>query len=114
MFAKLKMKMKRKTHEKSEEVKISYVIFENVLIVLLIIFGFLGMLPLTINGLPIVSIVYVLFAVIMLIFVLRKHLCTNCYYYGKWCHSGWGKLASLMFKKNSGSWKFGIKLARFT
>jgi hypothetical protein len=52
--------------------------------------------------------------VIMLIFVLRKHLCTNCYYYGKWCHSGWGKLASLMFKKNSGSWKFGIKLARFT
>ena len=30
--------------------------------------------------------------------VLRKLLCTHCYYYGKWCGIGWGKLAALFFK----------------
>jgi hypothetical protein len=31
--------------------------------------------------------------------VLRKLVCTNCYYYGKRCASGWGKLSALMFKQ---------------
>ncbi len=30
--------------------------------------------------------------------VLKKLVCTNCYYYGKRCSMGWGKLAALMFK----------------
>ncbi len=52
---------------------------------------------------PIIAIIYALFAVIMIVFVLRKLLCTNCYYYGKWCHIGWGKLATLFFKKGDQS-----------
>ena len=75
--------------------------------------GFLGMFSLQIYGFPIVSIAYASFLVIMLLFVLRKHLCTNCYYYGKLCSTGWGKLA-LMFKKNSGNYEFGVKLAGIT
>ena len=54
------------------------------------------------------------FLIAMLIFVLRKHLCTNCYYYGKRCSTGWGKLAAAMFKKNSGNYELGVKLAGIT
>ncbi|MCX6740677.1 MAG: hypothetical protein NTZ49_05645 [Candidatus Parcubacteria bacterium] len=34
-----------------------------------------------------------------------KHHCVNCYYYGKYCAFGKGKLSSLLFKKG-GSDKF--------
>ena len=97
-----------------EEAKKSYAIFENVLFLVLIALGFLGMYPLGVSGLPFVSILYVLFAVVMLALVLRKHLCTDCYYYNKWCHCGWGKLSSAMFKKNSGNQQLGGKLAGLT
>jgi len=106
---------KEKLYENGiEEAKKSYVIFENVLFIVLIALGFLGMYPLGVNGVPIVSILYALFVLIMLVFVLRKHLCTGCYYYDKWCHCGWGKLSSAMFKKDSGNQELGGKLAGLT
>ncbi len=71
------------------------------------------MLPLQIFKFPVVSTLYSLFLVIMLVFVLRKHLCTNCYYYGRRCSTGWGKVA-LLFNKNSGSYRLGIRLAGMT
>ena len=45
--------------------------------------------------------IYLVVALLLVFVVLRKLVCTNCYYYGKRCASGWGKLASLMFKKGS-------------
>ena len=106
---------KRELYEDGvEDCKKFYIICENVLIVGMIALGFLGMYPLSFNGIPFVSIFYVLFALIMMAFVLRKHLCTNCYYYDKWCHCGWGKLSSVMFKKDSGNQKLGGKLAVFS
>jgi hypothetical protein len=86
-----------------EEAKKSYAVLENILFLVLIALGFMGMCSIGIGGIPIVSILYALFALIMLIFVLRKHLCTGCYYYDKWCHCGWGKLSSAMYKKDSGN-----------
>lgn len=85
-------------------------------ILLLFWFGFAayGMSTLKIEGLPIISILYLSFTLVMLVFVLRKHLCTHCYYYGKWCGSGWGKLSKCLFKEKSGSYEFGIKLAGMT
>lgn len=97
-----------------EEAKKSYAILENVLFIVLIALGFLGMYPLSVSGVSFVSILYVLIAVAMLVFVLRKHLCTSCYYYDKWCHCGWGKLSSAMFKKDSGNQELGGKLAGLT
>ncbi len=97
-----------------EDCKKFYVICENVLIVGMITLGFLGMYPLSFGGIPFVSILYVLFALIMMVFMLRKYLCTNCYYYDKWCHCGWGKLSSIMFKKGSGNQELGGKLAGFS
>lgn len=98
-------------HRGIEQSSLFYIIVENILLISMFAIAFWGMLPLTILGLPIISISYLIFAIIMLGFVLRKHLCTHCYYYNKWCHCGWGKLASLFFEKESGNYDFAKKIA---
>ena len=66
---------------------------------------------------PLLALVYLAFALIMVYIVLRKLVCTNCYYYDKWCGLGWGKLSASMFKKgriedfNS---SVGLKIAPMT
>jgi hypothetical protein len=60
-----------------------------------------GMSKIEFAGLPIVSILYLIFMLIMLGFVLRKHLCTHCYYYDSWCGTGWGKLSAYLFIQKS-------------
>jgi len=67
---------------------------------------------------PLAAWIYLTAAIIMVGVVLRKLVCTNCYYYDKWCGMGWGKLsAALCFKKGSieqfGT-GIGIKLAPLT
>jgi len=91
-----------------------YVIFKNISIILMVLLGYIGMYPLKIYGIHLISIVYLVFIAAMLMFVLRRHLCTQCYYYGKLCHCGWGKLASGIFEKESGSQKLGGRLALIT
>lgn len=66
---------------------------------------------------PLAAWIYLTFAIIMVFVVLRKLVCQNCYYYGKRCALGWGKLSALFFKKGSiGDFhkSIGIKLAPFT
>ncbi|MDD2889121.1 MAG: hypothetical protein PHE49_00590 [bacterium] len=66
---------------------------------------------------PLIGWIYLTFALLMVYVVLRKIVCTNCYYYGKWCPSGWGKLSALFFKKGDMekfSTSVGIKLAPMT
>jgi len=63
---------------------------------------------------PLVAWIYLAFAIIMVFAVLRKLVCTNCYYYDKWCCTGWGKLSALFFKKGDikkFSSSYGLKLA---
>jgi hypothetical protein len=45
--------------------------------------------------------IFLAVALLLVFIVLRKLVCTNCYYYGKWCATGWGKLSALMFKKGN-------------
>jgi len=97
-----------------EEYPYSIVISQNLFFLLYFGTGFTGILSLKIFEIPLISILYAIFIVVMLLFVLRKHLCTNCYYYGKRCSTGWGKLSSLMFKEKSGNYELGIKLANIT
>ena len=47
---------------------------------------------------PLLAWIYLGFALVMVYVVLRKLLCVNCYYYGRWCSMGWGKLCALMFE----------------
>lgn len=60
---------------------------------------------------PVGAWIFLAFAVIMVGVVLRKLLCTNCYYYGKWCGIGWGKLSALMFSKGDEG-KFSTSLGQ--
>jgi len=65
----------------------------------------------------VVAWVFLAVALLMVFVVLRKLVCTNCYYYDRWCSTGWGKLSALMFKQGRLE-KFndsiGIKLAPAT
>ncbi len=97
-----------------ESYPVRYVVGQNLFILLYFGVGLTGTLPLKVLGFPVVTIGYVLFLFIMLIFVLRKHLCTNCYYYGKLCGTGWSKLASILFERGSGNYELGVKLASIT
>ena len=66
---------------------------------------------------PLVAWIYLAFAVIMVGIVLRKLLCTNCYYYDKKCCLGWGKFSALLFKQGNidkFSQSVGQKLAPLT
>ena len=66
---------------------------------------------------PLLAGVYLAFALLMVFIVLRKLVCTNCYYYDKWCSIGWGKLSALFFSKGDiekFSTSAGIKLAHLT
>jgi len=66
---------------------------------------------------PLIAWIYLASAIIMVGVVLRKLVCTNCYYYGRWCGMGWGKLSALFFKEGnmeSFGTSIGIKLAPLT
>ncbi len=91
-----------------------WIIGQNVVFIAYFTLGAILLSPVKISGFPVLSVIYALFLVVMLVFVLRKHLCTNCYYYDRWCSTGWGKLASLLYRKDSGNYDLGIKLAGFT
>ncbi len=106
--------MEESVQQGLEKYPLYYVIGQNAFFIVYFGVGFAGMLPLQIRGFPVVSVIYALFLVTVLLFVLRKHLCTNCYYYGKRCSTGWGYISALMFRKNSGNYDFGAKLAGIT
>ena len=97
-----------------EQAKTIHVVFENILIIIFVSLGCYSIYPVGINGVPVLSMIYVLFAIIMFGIVLRKQICTVCYYYGKRCHCGWGLLSSKMFEKDCGNQKTGTKLAGLT
>ena len=93
-----------------EEFPKSGIIFGNLLMLLWIALGTAACWFLY----PLAGRIYLVVAVSLVFLVLRWLVCTNCYYYGKWCPIGWGKLAALLFKQGSIE-KFskspGVKLA---
>jgi len=44
---------------------------------------------------PVVGWVYLAVGLLMILCVMRILVCKNCYYYGKRCHTGWGKLSAI-------------------
>ncbi len=94
-----------------ERYSIKWVLGQNLFIMIYFAIGFIGLYPLQIKGYPVLALIYALFIIIMLAIVLKKHPCSNCYYYGKRCNTGWGILSAYMFKRNSGNYELGIKLA---
>ena len=111
MNGKMTMENKIKIYEQGlEKYPKSSVILGNVLMLLWIVLGTLSCWFFY----PVVAWIYLVFAIVMVFIVLRKLVCTDCYYYDKWCCIGWGKLSALFFKKGEIE-KFpntlGLKLA---
>ncbi len=108
------MKTDIKLYEQGlEEYTKSGIIFGNFIMILWIILGTIACYFFQ----PLIALIYFVFAVVMIFIVLRKLVCINCYYYGKMCSLGWGKLSALFFKKGDiekFSTSTGIKLAPLT
>ena len=105
---------KRKLYKEGlEEYPLKGVILGNIVMVAWVTVGTIGCWFLN----PIIAWIYLAFALIMVGLVLRKLVCRGCYYYGKRCALGWGKLAALLSKREDIS-KFGTgvgqKLAPIT
>ncbi|MBN2380089.1 hypothetical protein JXM67_09845 [candidate division WOR-3 bacterium] len=88
-----------------------WVLWENLLNFVIWALGVWLLWPLGAGGIPIAAIGYIIVIIVFIWILLKKHNCTTCYYYDKWCHLGWGKYAALFFKKNSGNPKTGARLA---
>ena len=74
-----------------DEYPISTVIIENLFIFLWIAAGtFLCWV-----FVPVIGWIYLGFGLMMVLFVMRILVCKNCYYHGKRCHTGWGKLSAI-------------------
>ena len=89
------------------------VVLNNIIMILWIISGSVACTFIS----PIIGKIYLFTAVFMVYFVLRKIVCTNCYYYGKMCSTGWGILAEHLFRKgniNNFRNSIGNKLAPIT
>jgi hypothetical protein len=49
------------------------------------------------------AIVYILYSVIALTLILPLSRCVSCFYHGKLCNTGWGRVAFYLFKKGDES-----------
>lgn len=68
--------------------------------------------PIGWQGWPVATIIWATIVVVVQV-LLKKHNCSGCYYYGKACHLGWGKLSAWFFKPDSGNMKTGMRLSLF-
>jgi hypothetical protein len=85
-----------KLNEKGvEQYPMSRVVLGNILMILWIVVGTIAVWFFS----PLVATLYLIVAVVTVYVILRKLVCTNCYYYDKWCSMGWGKLAAALFKQ---------------
>lgn len=86
------------------------IIFENILFILNWGIGFILLMSFQFKGIPVVSFLYLILLLTVQV-LLKKHNCSSCYYYGKWCHLGWGKISRILFEQNSGNLNIGKKLS---
>jgi hypothetical protein len=89
-----------------------WIIGENIFYLSTWILAGLILWPLQWNGWPIAVIFWCAIVIIIQV-LLKKHNCSGCYYYGKKCHLGWGKLSACMFGQDSGNPKTALRLSLF-
>ncbi|PKO23500.1 MAG: hypothetical protein CVU38_03700 [Chloroflexi bacterium HGW-Chloroflexi-1] len=88
-----------------------WILLENLLYLVIWAIGFAVMWPLQVAGAPLASLGYALFILITVGWLLKVHNCSTCYYYGKWCHLGWGKYTAIFCRRDAGNPETGMKLA---
>ncbi|MCL5037105.1 MAG: hypothetical protein M1269_08320 [Chloroflexi bacterium] len=80
---------------------------ELTLLLVLILLGFVGLMSAGI----LFSLLYLIFIAVSFLYFLGRHVCTNCWYYGKVCHCGWGRIARSIHGKTSGDVRKGAMFA---
>jgi hypothetical protein len=78
-----------------DQYPMSRVLLGNIMILLWLVVGTIAVWFFS----PLIAILYLIVAVIAVYIILRRLVCTNCYYYDKWCSMGWGKLAAVLFNR---------------
>jgi hypothetical protein len=94
----------------SQESSVRWVVFENALYLTGWTLAGALLWPVKVMSWPIATMVWGLFILSVQI-LLKKHVCSGCYYYGKRCHLGWGRLSAKLFEQDSGTRKTGEILA---
>jgi hypothetical protein len=51
----------------------------------------------------VLAIIYIIYSMIALTLILPLSRCVSCFYHGKPCNTGWGKVAAYLFKKGDES-----------
>ncbi|MBI4702991.1 MAG: hypothetical protein HY744_17890 [Deltaproteobacteria bacterium] len=87
-----------------------WILGENLLFLATWVAGGWLLWPVALGGWPVATMGWAL-CVLVLQILLKKHNCSGCYYYGKSCHLGWGRLAALLFAQDSGNPRIGVVLA---
>ena len=78
-----------------DEYPMSIVIIENLFIFLWLVVGTILCRAFS----QLAGWLYLAFGLIMVLVVMRILVCKNCYYHGKQCHTGWGKLSAVYCKQ---------------
>ena len=78
-----------------EKYPMSRIILGNIIMLLWLFIGTIAVWFIS----PLLAAGFLIVAIILVYIILRKVVCTNCYYYDKWCSMGWGKLAAALFKQ---------------
>ena len=100
------------TENRTENYPLSWVLFENTLYIVIWILAAILLIPIKLYSLPIVTTIWII-VVIFVQIILKKHNCSGCYYYGKMCHLGWGRISPLIYKKDEGNPELGKKYSVF-
>lgn len=49
------------------------------------------------------ALIYIIYSIVALTLILPLSRCVSCFYHGKFCNTGWGKIAAYLFKKGDES-----------
>ena len=91
---------------------LAWIVGENLLYLSMWVLAGALVWPIRWGGWPVVTVAWAVLVLAVQV-LLKKHNCSGCYYYGKACHLGWGKLSALLFEQDSGDMKTGMRLSLF-
>jgi hypothetical protein len=98
--------------DRREDFPLSWILGENALYLVTWILGGWLLWPIRCAGWPVATLGWATIVVAVQV-LLKKHNCSGCYYYGKCCHLGWGKLSAWLFEQDSGDFGTGKRLSLF-
>ena len=98
--------------DRCESFPIAWIAAENLLYLSIWIVAGRLLWPLQVHGWPVATLLWAALVVVIQA-LLKKHVCSGCYYYNRRCHLGWGKLSALLCAPDSGDIETGMRLALF-